>query len=83
MTMLFEDNFPYAKYQGFHTAKDVTMSGTVAFSGVTTGLRITPELIAGHDTLLSSESGKIVIATKGSATQTFTLLHWHYKVMAK
>ena len=52
----------------------VTQSGSAAFTGVTTGLRITPEIIAsGDDTLLAAESGKMIIATQGSTTQTFTL----------
>ena len=52
----------------------LTQTGDAAFAGATTGVRRATEIFAtGNDALTAAESGKIVIATKGSATQTFTL----------
>lgn len=80
MSRKLEDYLPPVKEDGLVTDKAVTfgstlaVTGATAFAAATTGLRITPEIIAsGDDTLLAAESGKMVIATQASTTQTFTL----------
>ena len=63
-------------YSGATTLSGTTtISGDASFTGATNGLRTTPEiqLTGTGDTLLAAESGKIIIATKASATQTFVL----------
>lgn len=66
---------PGIKEHGIVTDSSVSLSGAVAFTGATTGLRRTAEiqLTGTGDTLLAAESGKTMIATKASATQTFVL----------
>jgi len=70
-----EDFVPVVKYHGLNSAQAVTLSGAVSFSGATNGLRRTAEiqLTGTGDTLTAGESGKTMIATKASATQTFVL----------
>ena len=53
----------------------VTQTGDTAFAGGTTGLKRTAEiqLTGTGDTLTAAESGKTMIATKASPTQTFVL----------
>lgn len=78
---LLEDYVPVVKYHGLNTAKAVSLTGAVSlagastFTGATTGLRKTSEiqLTGTGDTLLTAESGTVMIATKASATQTFVL----------
>lgn len=50
-----------------------TVSGAVTFSGAQNGTRRSYETQTGDDTLLAADSGKVFVATKSSATQTFTL----------
>jgi|TARA_R100000789_G_C3008995_1_gene150809 hypothetical protein len=70
-----EDYVPVVKYNGLNSAAVVTLSGAVTFSGATIGLRKTSEiqLTGTGDTLLTAESGTVMIATKASATQTYVL----------
>lgn len=53
----------------------VTQTGDISFVGATNGLKRTAEiqLTGTGDTLLAGESGKTMIATKASLTQTFVL----------
>jgi len=50
-------------------------SGRMTFTNGTVGMTRVPEitLTAATDTLTAAESGAVIIATKASATQTFTL----------
>jgi len=81
MAVNLEEYVPVVKYEGLNTTKDVTLAGTntlsgaTSFTGATNGVRNTPQiyLTEATTTLTSAESGKVVIATKASATQTFTL----------
>jgi hypothetical protein len=51
-----------------------TLSGTTAFTGATTGVRAAVSVTAADTaTYAATDSGLVVIATKGSATQVFTL----------
>lgn len=65
----------YVSDKGISTSGTLSSTGTAAFTGATTGLRRTAEiqLTGTGDTLLASESGLTMIATKASATQTFVL----------
>ncbi len=49
------------------------VEGAAAFDSTMTGVRGDSEIQTGDDTLLAAESGKIIKATKSSATQAFTL----------
>lgn len=51
----------------------LTVEGASTFGSAMTGVRGDAEIQTGDDTLLAAESGKIIKATKSSATQTFTL----------
>jgi hypothetical protein len=81
MANKLEDHLPVVKYNGLNTDKDISFTGTTAisgttnFTGATNGLKRTAEiqLTGTGDTLTAAESGKTMIATKASATQTFVL----------
>ena len=75
-----EDFIPVIKFHGFYTEKDITASGTNTFSGSTvfsgdvSGMK---KSIISTDattmTLTEAQSGSVILATKSSGTQTFTL----------
>jgi len=81
MSTKLESFVPVVKFHGLNTdqavafTSTVALSGAVTFTGATTGVRGTSEiqLTGTGDTLTTSESGTIMIATKASATQTFVL----------
>ncbi len=87
MTVYIESYVPPVQEHGLHTQKAVSLGSTLAvtgaltqtgdasFAGATTGLKRTAEiqLTGTGDTLVAAESGKMMIATKASATQTFVL----------
>lgn len=53
---------------------DFTIAGDLAFTGATTGVRGAASVTAADTaSLTAAQSGLVVIATKGSATQVFTL----------
>lgn len=74
MPLKLEQFIPGIAYNGISTDKDVTVGGTVAFTGATTGVRRNFEVVAtGDKTVTAAESGKVYMATAASGTQTFTL----------
>lgn len=80
MARFLEDYIPIVLFDGISTEKDITTTGSftsvaATFTGATTGVRKTAEiqLTGTGDTLLTAESGTVMIATKASATQTFVL----------
>lgn len=89
MTRKFEDYYPDVKQDGIYTAKTIEttgnliVGGTAAITGVTT-FTATPVFSAGvprgfstttADTIAvtAAQTGTVFLATKSSATQTFTL----------
>lgn len=86
MAIYIEDYVPVVKYNGFNTAKDATFAGSTTFSGATvfsgavsftsttTGMK--RPVTAGTTSTYAptaADSGMVYIATKSSATQTYTL----------
>lgn len=86
MSYLFENQNPAVQQNGFNTAKDTSFSGsntfsgatsftgTTTFTGATSGVR--NSVVSGTSAtyaLTTAQSGTVFVATKSSATQTYTL----------
>lgn len=76
-----EDSVPVVAHEGLNSAKNGTLSGVLTFSGANThsgletGFRrdLQIYLTEATTTLTAAQSDKVIVATKASATQTFTL----------
>jgi len=80
MAWYLEDGIPGVKYNGLNTEKDATFAGSTTFSGTvaftSTLAGVKRPVVTGTDatyTLTTAQSGGIFVATKSSATQTYTL----------
>lgn len=84
MAINIEEYVPVVKYNGLNTAKAVSLESTLAVTGVAT-FAATPVFTAGVPrgfqtdasaatiAVTAAQTGTVFLATKGSATQTYTL----------
>lgn len=87
MALKVEEYLPIVRYNGFNTDKDVNLGGTTTLTGATNisgaaaftstvyGVKpyVANDVSAATVAVTAAQSGGIFIATKGSATQTYTL----------